>query len=137
MNSHWIHPPTHLLKAHNHTMTHFYHAHPPAPSLFNGQVEECRAPHSRQTVDLLRAAHEGLLRGGGSAGSAPGGGGGAGTSAAGRGAAKSLHHISLLLGQEMLEGGDPRGARALLEEVAGEGGIPPRFPQDSHVITRS
>ncbi len=71
------------------------------------QVEECRAAHSRQTVDLLRAAHEGLLRGAG------GGRGGAGASA------KSLRHVSLLMGQEQMEGGDARGARALLDEVAG------------------
>ena len=74
-------------------------------------MEECRAPHSRQTVDLLRAAHEGLLR----------------AQRAQQGAAhapapppsKSLHHISLLLGQELLEAGDLVGARTLLEEVAG------------------
>ncbi len=72
-----------------------------------GQVEECRAPHAQQTLDLLRAAHEALLRGAGGAG-AP---------------AKSLHHVSMLMGQEMMAGGDLKGARALLEEVAGGSGV--------------
>lgn len=33
--------------------------------------------------------------------------------------AKALHHVSLLLAEEQMEAGDAKGARALLEEVAG------------------
>lgn len=64
------------------------------------EAEECGTEHSRVTVDLLRTAQDVLK-------------------SSGQRANKTLQHAMLLLGHELVEGGETEAAERLLTEVAG------------------